>query len=148
MFDIHERLFYQDIDTETPQYMKDDFTDSCARHQVKRVFHRPLVTKKSSHKTFTSWKGRSVCIVRFCHNLVREPFRYLKNIVVIIIVSWNAFLSLLNAPFCKSARAQLGGFIFAPLEMTAGLLIRPLGYFIDMFQLASGALLHPSIAIH
>ncbi len=147
MFKIYERSFYNGADVTPPEYIVNDFADSYARNQFKRVFHRPLVTKELSNKDFTSWKGRCVCVVRFCHNLVREPFRFLKNIVIVMIVSLNAFLQLINAPFSKSARSGLNISLIAPFEATAGVLLRPFGFFVDMFQLACGAAVHPTMAI-
>ncbi|MEM1282920.1 MAG: hypothetical protein AAGG81_05135 [Chlamydiota bacterium] len=148
MFGVHDRNSYLHIDTSTPKTTFNDFNESYASNQIKRVFHRPLFTKEFSNKNFSSWKGRCVCVVKFCHNLLREPFRFLKSAIVIMIISLKAFLHLLNAPFSNSERSVIDKSLVVLIDASAGIFIRPVGFFVDMLQLASGAILHPTLAIH
>lgn len=146
MYDIQEKALYSGVIPPSNSFVN-DIADSYAENQIQRLIHRPLITKNNENTSFSSWRGRVVCFVKFCHNLIREPFRLFKNILVVMITAQMAFLEIINAPFCESARKDLFVLIAAPIKSSAGILIRPFGFCVDELQLACGAFIHPALAI-
>lgn len=147
MFEIEDVKFFSLSDHSPSLMCFSDMGESFLNVQLGKVVSRPLVTSIAKRRNFCSWKGRYICFLKFCQTLVRQPFRFVKNIVVIGILSLVTFLNFLNFPFSKNSREAFVDGIVATLSSVGGLCVRPLVFVLDLIKLSAGALVEPKFAI-
>lgn len=147
MFEIQDLQLFA-LSDENPGLMSFwDIGESFLNIQLGRIVSRPLVTSIPKRRNFSSWKGRFVCAIKLGQTLFREPFRFIKNIVVVAILSMVVFLNLLNFPFSKISREAFVDGVVADLSSLGGLFVRPFVFALDLIKLSAGALIDPKFAI-
>ncbi|CRX38667.1 hypothetical protein [Estrella lausannensis] len=120
--------------------------DSLSEEQLRRISSRPLATTHGEFAEFGSFRGRGVILLQFCHTLIREPYRFLKNLFIIaerIILLIRRSIECLfkEHPFesaKKAGRNLLSGIGALPLRL--------LTYALDIIKLFVGLLI-PAAAI-
>lgn len=147
MFEIDDLQLFSISDENLSLMSFWDIGESFLNIQLSRIVSRPLVTSIPKRRNFSSWKGRFVCVIKFCQTMFREPFRFVKNIVVVCILSMVVFLNLLNFPFSKISREAFVDGIVANLSSIGGLFVRPFVLVSDLIKLSAGAILDPKFAI-
>lgn len=122
-----------------------DICDS--QHQLTRIFTRPLTATTQELRSFGSFKGRGVAILHLGKILLRESFRLLKHLIVIIAELTKTILVLLNCPFSERARAQFMDRIKNATSSTLGLLMRPIAFALEVLRCLGAILVHPWMGI-
>lgn len=116
--------------------------------QCERIFLRPLATNNlAKYNSFSSWRGRAVCLVHAGKLLVREPFRLVKHVITIVIHLATLCLDLLNFLFSEDAREDMLGRITSNLFYIVNLMVRPIAFALDLIKLLGGFFIHPGMAI-
>lgn len=121
--------------------------DCLSEEQLLRISTRPLESDQGEFAEFGSFKGRGVILIQLGHTLVREPYRFIKNLFIIaerIILLFRTLIECLfkEHPFeaaKKAGRDLLSGIGALPLRLVT--------YALDILKLFVGLFI-PAAAIH
>lgn len=141
-----EKTKYWDPDLEKNPGFEQDIQESFS--QFYRVFSKPLVTDDLvKNGTFSSWRGRFVCLYHLTFSIVSEVFQTVKNVIALVYLTALTALDTLNFAFSVEAREEFFIKISAIIGVGLGLGIRPLAFALDCLRLLGGFLINPSLAI-
>jgi hypothetical protein len=142
---IREKLYIPEQERKEDYFVFDFAESKC---QFERIFYPPLETDNvPNDQSFFSWKGRGVCLLHLAKTIIREPFRLVKHVFVIIDHLAQLILNLLNFAFSEEARENFLRKLHLNLSYIVHLAIRPIAFAIDLLKLLGGAVIHPALAI-
>lgn len=122
-----------------------DIWDSLS--QGTRIISRPLKTDDEALRSFASFRGRGVSIIHLGISLVREPFRLIKHIIVLIAQVFKTTLDILNVAFSERVRANFISRIKDTFGTAIGLVFRPFAFALEILRYIGSILVHPWIGI-
>lgn len=141
-----EKTKYWDADLEKSPGFEYDIQDSFS--QFYRVFSKPLVTDDVvKDASFSSWRGRFVCLYHFTFSIISEVFQTVKNVIALVYLSALTALDALNFAFSVEAREEFFIKVSALIGIGLGLGIRPIAFALDSLRLFGGFMINPSLAI-
>lgn len=122
-----------------------DIWDSLS--QGTRIISRPLKTDDDSQRSFASFRGRGVSIIHMGISLVREPFRLVKHVIVLVAQIFKTVLDILNFAFSERVRANFISRIKDTLGTAVGLALRPIAFALEILRYIGSIIVHPWIGI-
>lgn len=125
---------------------KPTIQDCMAEEQLLRISARPLESELSEFAEFGSFKARGVVLIQLGHTLIREPYRFFKNLLVIverIVFFIRTLIECLFKEHPSDSARQAGHALFSGI---GALPLRLLTYALDILKLFVGLLI-PAAAI-
>lgn len=142
---IQSTLLWSPKEEEKDYFLFDAYEST---HQGTRIISRPLESTNENDNAFGNLSGRGAIALYMAVAVIREPFRLIKHIILLVADIAKTILATLNFIFAAPERRRLyTDRIIKTFYMAVELVLRPFAFVLDLLKYIGGVFIHPALAI-
>lgn len=112
--------------------------DCSLKGQMDRLESRPIMTTNAEKAEFTCMEGRTYIALNLIHTVFREPYREVKNVLVVLEKIVNLFRTFFECLFHENHWSVFTDRTNETLSATTAIVLRPLTWTFDLAKLTVG----------